>query len=105
MIIIKDSTAPNQCPKFNKCNAPICPLDSESRNRKHLSEDKCCVYLLEYSKVDAKANFEGAGLNNIYEIIAVVQNEILSSSATIKRAYIRAENTSSRLQPKFIKVA
>jgi hypothetical protein len=96
---------PNLCPKFNKCNAPVCPLDAKSIKMKHISGDKCCVYLLESSKVDAKANFIGAGLNHMYEAIVAVKDDILSGSATIKRAFTRASNSPSRLQPKFMKVS
>lgn len=91
-----------QCPKFNMCNAPVCPLDATSIKIKHISGDKCCVYLLETAKIDAKVNFIGAGLSNIYEAIEVVKKDILTSSATIRRAFTRAANTPSRLQPKFI---
>lgn len=93
----------SQCPKFNKCNAPVCPLDAKSIKIKHISGDKCCVYLLETAKADAKANFISAGLANVYQAIEAVKDVILSSSATIKRAYVRAACTPSRLQPKFIR--
>lgn len=100
---ISKTLKPNQCPKFNQCNAPVCPLDEEWQKRKHISGDKCCVYLLEASKAHAKTSFEGAGLTNMYEAIQVVRKDILSSSATINRAYLRAEVTASRLQPQFTK--
>jgi hypothetical protein len=98
------SSCPRQCPKFNQCNAPVCPLDAEWEKRKYISGDKCCVYLLEASKVNAKRSFEGAGLSNMHAAIEVVKDDILTSSATIKRAYMRASSTPSRLQPKFMKV-
>lgn len=98
-----NSICSSQCPKFNTCNAPVCPLDVASLKMKHISGDKCCVYLLETAKTDAKANFIGAGLSNIYEAIEAVKEDILTGSATIKRAYTRAANTPSRLKPKFMK--
>lgn len=98
-----NSICSSQCPKFNTCNAPVCPLDVTSLKKKHISGEKCCVYLLETAKVDAKTNFIGAGLNNIYEAIEAVKDDILTSSASIKRAYTRAASTPSRLNPKFIK--
>lgn len=96
-------TCPNQCPKFNTCNAPVCPLDAKSIKMKHISGEKCCLYLLETAKTDAKANFMSAGLGDMYEAIEVVKDDILTSSACIKRTYTRAAKTPSRLQPKFIK--
>jgi hypothetical protein len=93
------------CPKFNKCNAPICPLDKDWKKRKHISGDKCCTYLLETSKAGAKANFAGAGLTYLLEVIEVVKKDILSSSNTLKRTYERAKTTPTRMQPKFSKGA
>ena len=90
-----------KCPKFNQCNAPICPLDPEWKKRKHISGDKCCAYLLESSKADSDIVFEGAGLGDMYKAIEVVKKDILLSSATIKRTYLRAANTASRLHPEF----
>jgi len=95
--------SPKQCPKFNQCNAPICPLDKDSHKRKHISGDKCCMYLLEAGKANPKHTFKGAGLSNMLEAIEVVKEGILSSHAPIKRAYKRAESTPSRMQPKFLR--
>ncbi len=89
----------NRCPKFNTCNAAVCPLDSDWRKRKHISVDKCCLYLLELAKTDAKANFEGAGLIHLHKAISDVKDEILASSARIKRTYERASTSGSRLKP------
>jgi len=94
----------SQCPKFNKCNAPVCPLDAKSLKVKHISGEKCCMYLLETAKTNAKANFIGAGLSDLYEVITTLKDEILSSSATIRRAFIRASITPTRLHPTFLKV-
>lgn len=97
----QQSPCMTQCPKFNQCNAPVCPLDAEWEKRKHMSEDKCCHYLLEAAKIDAKTNFKVAGLNEMLVAIQVVQDDILSSSASIKHTYDRAKNTPSRMHPTF----
>ena len=88
-----------KCPKFSQCNAPVCPLDPEWKKRKHFSEDKCCYYLLEAAKIDAKGRFKVAGLFEMYAAIQGVQDEIISSSASIKHTYNRAKNTPSRMIP------
>lgn len=95
------SISPSACPKFNQCNAPICPLDNEWHRRGHFSEDKCCYYLLETSKSNAKAIFEGAGLVYLYESIERVKQKLLPRYASLKRAYDRAKTTPSRMHPKF----
>lgn len=38
------------CARFIKCNAMICPLDADWRERVHLSGERVCIYLLEYYK-------------------------------------------------------
>lgn len=38
------------CPKFDRCSAPICPLDSDWRRRAHLKGERVCFYLVEASK-------------------------------------------------------
>jgi len=95
---------PEKCPKFNQCNAPICPLDSDWKKRKFISGDKCCVYLLEVGKANFKRTFEGAGLIYMVNAIEDVKDDILSSHALIKRAYIRAGTSSSRMSPKFCRL-
>lgn len=97
-------TCPQQCPKFSICNAPICPLDEEWHKRSHISGDKCCVYLLEVGKVDSKRIFAGAGLSKVLEVIEVIKENVLSSHAPIKRAYLRAETSPSRMKPRFSRV-
>lgn len=93
-------TCPTQCPKFNSCNAPVCPIDPDWQKRKHISGDKCCVFLLELAKTDHMINFESAGLTNLHAAISDVKDEILASSASIKRNFDRAADTNSRLNPK-----
>lgn len=100
---LTNSLCPNQCSKFIKCNAPVCPLDTEWQKRKHISGDKCCFYLLESSKTNAKLIFEGAGLSKVLEAIEVVKERILSSHASIKRNYQRAKSAPSRMQPIFLR--
>jgi hypothetical protein len=44
------ATLPQDCRKFQTCNAPICPLDSLWRKAVHLSGEKVCPYLLATGK-------------------------------------------------------
>lgn len=90
-------TCPRACPKFQQCNAPLCPLDPEWQNRKHLKDEKCCLYLLESCKANAKAIFTDAGLEELHEAISAVKPAMIASCATIKRACSRASTTASRL--------
>lgn len=86
-----------QCPRFNACNAPICPFDAEWKKRRHLNEDRVCFYLLEASKTGAKAVFEGAGLGQLYQAVSEAAPAIRTTYFHIDRACNRASASGSRM--------
>jgi hypothetical protein len=46
-----------KCPKFDRCNIPICPLDKDKDLRVELSEDIKCPYAKDmYSMQKKKRN-------------------------------------------------
>lgn len=49
--------APTDCPRFNDCNAAVCPLDPSWRRTVHLSGEKVCYYLLVSGKAGATERF------------------------------------------------
>jgi hypothetical protein len=40
----------HECPRFNHCNAPICPLDTKVQRRTHLDGEPVCFYMRELVK-------------------------------------------------------
>jgi len=42
--------SPEQCTRFQKCSAPICPLDNNWRTRVHYKGERICNYLRERAK-------------------------------------------------------
>lgn len=91
----------NQCPKFNTCNAPICPLDKEWRKRIHQREDSTCYYMIESVKDNAKTNFEGALLGELYQVIVTVRDDISKHFKRIGKKLEAAAKTPSRMQKNF----
>ena len=89
-----------QCPKFQKCTAPICPIDPIWHKRKHISGDRVCFYLTEAQKPDAKAIFEVRSLGHLYELMVTHTPQISQRHHTINTALIKAKNTSSRIDRK-----
>ena len=61
-----DNLTLNQCPKFQHCNAPICPLGAEWSKWKHFQCDRVCFYLIEAKEQGAKVNFELSGLGYLF---------------------------------------
>lgn len=49
--ILEDIMNPMKaCPRYDKCSAPICPVDPNWRRRSHLEGERVCVWLTELSK-------------------------------------------------------
>lgn len=90
----------NQCPKYQQCSAPICPLDEKWQKRKHISGDRICFYLAEAQKRSAKIDFEVRGLGYLYEVMERHTPEISQRHHSIKTALDKAKNTSSRMARK-----
>lgn len=42
----------HNCPKFEDCNAPLCPLDNNLSSRSYLDGESVCFYVREYAKED-----------------------------------------------------
>jgi hypothetical protein len=85
------------CPRFDKCSAPICPLDTDWKHRVYRKGEPVCFYLLEFVKPDAKAQFRGSIGVPIYEAIQTSIDAISHRYAPLCRALERAKQTGSRL--------
>jgi hypothetical protein len=48
---------PQDCPKFNTCHAPICPLDPRWPSAVHLQGEPVCRYLLASGKAGAADHY------------------------------------------------
>ena len=89
--------APEHCPKFQTCNAPICPLDANWDRRTHHSEDASCFYLIESVKHNAQANFEVALPSGFYQTILTARSNILVRHTRLNYILERAKLTGSRM--------
>ncbi len=93
-------TKPEHCPKFQTCNAAICPLDAHWYKRSHFSEDATCFYLIESVKHDAQANFERCQPLGLYAAIVSVRSVITLRSARLLYLLERAKTSGSRMTRK-----
>lgn len=89
------------CPKFHKCNSPICPLDAIWHKRSNHKEDSTCFYLIESVKHDAEAHFKVAQLGELYELICHVRSDISIRHNRIAAKLESAKKTGSRMIRKF----
>jgi len=93
------------CPRFQSCNAPVCPFDPAWVRRLNRKEDSTCFYLCESVKHGSLALFQGAGLGELYEVIHRATPAIAKRHLRIKRALERAQQTGSRMARRVNKCA
>jgi hypothetical protein len=85
------------CPRWERCNAPICPLDPSWQRRVLHRDDPTCFYLTESVKLGAEANFEARGLGALYQAMVEATPGIRSRHRRIEKALDRAKNSGSKL--------
>jgi hypothetical protein len=90
-------THPEQCHKFQFCNATYCPLDAQRSKRAIHRDDPVCFYLLEVEKTGAKERILAGHSEQFYEVISQVYLEAINTACPIKKSLLRARNTPSRM--------
>jgi hypothetical protein len=88
---------PSQCPKFERCNAPLCPLDPDWRQRGFFKGEAICFYMLEAQKPRARCKFMGAIEGQIYRAICIVVNDMKCVYGPLRKRLERAKRTRSRM--------
>ena len=85
------------CPKYESCSAPICPLEDSLFKRTLLKEDPTCFYLTESVKDGAETRFKGAGLEWLYKKVVRATPHLISRYPRICSALKRARLYGSRI--------
>jgi hypothetical protein len=89
--------AMRDCPRYNVCSAPICPLDRDWRKRVHAPGERVCFYMTEAVKDAAQARFSTGGQGDMYREVSEALPEICARHPEIARAVERAKLTGSRI--------
>ena len=84
------------CPKFDSCSAPICPLDENWGLRLHLDGERVCYYLTEYSKEAVRPILRGGLAAELYEAIDLHYPRIIALQPPIKWQLSRSCKNNSR---------
>jgi hypothetical protein len=85
------------CPRWDKCSAPICPLDRLWNRRAMQNADPVCFFLTEAAKPGAEALFVGRGWGHLYERMVALGPVLSARWGRIGRALQRAPLSGSRL--------
>jgi hypothetical protein len=84
---------PQACPKFMRCNAPICPLDERWRQAVHLQGERVCYYLTVSGKVGVKGQY---GTDRIFLAVLDQLDEVCRKHPIIAKRVAQAAKTGFR---------
>lgn len=85
------------CPKFDKCSAPICPLDGEWHKRSHLKGERVCFFLAEASKRGGRLPQDGPLSVEQRQTIERALPAIAQRYGAIRRRLCETSATPSRM--------
>jgi len=88
---------PIRCPKYDHCNAPLCPLDSKWGERDYHKGEAVCFYMLEAQKPKARCRFTGTIEGEIYRAICIVVRDMKCAHGPLRKRLERAKRTKSRM--------
>ncbi len=63
---------PQDCPRYDRCSANVCPMDVQWRKRSHVRGDEVCFFLTESVKPNADANFASLAVGWVLEVVTPV---------------------------------
>lgn len=90
----------HDCPKFDACSAPICPLLYSIESQSMGNGERVCFYLTEYQKFNSEASFRVLGLEELYGDMSHAMKEVNASphiDKNLLRALKLATKSSSRM--------
>ena len=81
------SLRPDGCPKFERCNANVCPLDADWCRRVHLRGEPVCLWLREWSKAGGEARIHERLLPEQAEAVEAVHSALTLVDARLQRGH------------------
>ena len=88
---------PSLCPRYERCSAPICPMDPDWQRRTHLKGEAVCGLLLELSKTNGEATLRGVLRAEVADAVVTHAPDMLARYAPLRRASEKAATSGSRL--------
>ena len=79
-----------QCPRFDQCCAPICPIDPDWRKRAHRKDEPVCAYLRRYAKDPLWGQKQGVVPTELWSRIVEVYPQVIERYAPLRKTLKRA---------------
>lgn len=87
-----------RCPRFDYCNAPVCPLDTDWHRAQYLEGEPVCGLLRELVKDGGEARLRGCLPSLLVDTLAEVCPKVSARWGRIRSALRRASQTGSKLE-------
>jgi hypothetical protein len=95
-------TKMEDCQKFDRCNAPICPLDEKRADRTYIAKEPICLWMREVGKVGGVERMAAVIPGPVGEEIIAMARLASSEAPLSLQASLRASwRTGSILRPTF----
>jgi len=85
-----------QCPRFDRCYASICPIDTNWRERAHRKGEAVCAYLRRYAKDPLWGQKQGVVPTELWSRIVEVYPQVIARYAPVKKTLKRASGSPFR---------
>ena len=92
----KTVTEMAQCPRFDQCCAPICPIDTDWRERAHRKGEPVCAYLRYYAKDPLWGQKKGSVPTEVWLKVVEVYPQVIERYAPLKKTLKRASGSPFR---------
>ena len=85
------------CPRFDYCNAPLCPINPGQKDRAYLRGEPVCIFMLEYVKPDGQAKLKRTIGGRATEAVGKAAQWAKRAHKPFQERLSRASRTASRL--------
>jgi hypothetical protein len=89
--------APDRCPRFDGCGAPLCPLDPHRHLRSYLKGEPTCLYLREWAKRGDSGPWTGTLPADLANAISTVAPAMCAAPGPHAVRLRRAGRTGSKI--------
>ena len=85
-----------QCPRFDQCCAPICPIDTDWRERAHRKGEPVCAYLRRYAKDPLWGQKKGSVPTELWLKVVAVYPQVIARYGPLKQVLKRSSSSPFR---------
>lgn len=90
-------TCPRDCPRWDGCSAPVCPLADDWRRCQHLSGDRVCGLMCELVKEGGEARLRVRLPGALVDTLADVAPQVAARWERVRMQLRRSAETGSRM--------